>query len=456
MKNSAAKKILAVIILAFLALTCVVAAPAGNSQEEIRFAETLGKALNEGSVQDALALFEKIPAALKDDVDMLSLKASLLLSAGKEAEAEAVALGLLEKEPSNVDVLALNAMIAKQRGSNSKKSQYLSQILKIEPFNADANIELASEQALKRNYRNARDYYKKALVKDPENEEALFGLGKMSYYMEKDDDAKNAFNKLLEKNPENPQALAYLAKFAAESRQYKTAIEYVNRALKSDPDNADHYFDLGTYSRYRGKYDDAEKYWKKAVELDPDYFLGYAYLAGLYDEQNKRDSAYTYYKKVIEKNPKYYYAYESIGMFAWDKGNWTEARDNFMAARRANPDNISYALMIIASWWKDKKPQEAKKYAASVMKGMDRTSLDYLMVRMFSELGGDSSVTIKVQEEKNRTKRGKFIYYLGLYWDIKGNDSLAQKYYGDVAQMEGAMFFESRLAQWKTGIVNTR
>jgi len=121
-----------------------------------------------------------------------------------------------------------------------------------------------------------------------------------------------------------------------------------------------------------------------------------------------------------------------------------------MKARDAMPDNVSYALMVIAGFEKDKKFQDAKKYAAAVMKNMDRASLDYLFVRMFSELGGDSSVTMKVNEEKSRNKKGKYTFYLGLYWEIKGNDSLAMKYYSTVAEMQGAMFFEARLAQWKT------
>lgn len=421
-----------------------------NDFNEAAFVQKLGGELENGSVENALALFDSLPPEKASDIDLLSLKASILVSAGKGDEAEKLAADLLSREPENIDVLTLNMMIAKERGNSAKKSQYVKQIIALQPYNAAANIELASEQALKRNYRNARDYYSKALVSEPENEDALFGYGKMSYYMEKDDDAKKSFNKILEKNPENAEALSYLGKFAAESRQYAKAIEYVNKALETDPDNAEHYFDLGNYSRYMGKYDDAEKYWKTAIEKDPDYFLGYVYLAGLYDEEDKRDEAYLYYKKVLEKNPRYYYAYESLGMFAWDKGNWAEARENFLLAREANPDNISYALMVVASYDKEKKFQEAKKYAATVMKGLDRNSLDYLMVRLFSDLVGESSATQKVNDEKSAAKKGKFTYYLGLYWEIKGNDSLAKKYYSEVASMQGAMFFEARLAQWKT------
>ncbi|WP_407426933.1 tetratricopeptide repeat protein [Treponema sp.] len=430
-------------VIIFISL-CTFVYPATSA--EVKFAQDLEKTLNSGSIEKALALFEKMPAGMEKDTGLQTLKGSLLLSAGKVNDAEKLASELLLKEPKNIDVLALNAMVAKQKGNNAKKLQYLKQIIAIEPNNPEANIELGSEQALKRNYRNARDYYAKALKGDPDNLEALFGHGKMSYYLEKDDDSKQSFNKILELDPHNSQALSYLAKFEAEARQYKKAIEYVLEAVKYDSLNSDYYLDLGTYSRFSGKYADAEKYWKKAVELDPDYFLGYAYLAGLYDEQNKYDLAYEYYKKVVQKNPKYYYAYESVGMFAWYKGNYEESKAAFEEARKANPDNVSYALMVMACQLKMKKLQDMKKYAQSVMKGMDRNSLEFQMVRMYHDQTGDSPVTLKIQNEQSRSKRGKMLFYLALFYDIRGNISLAQKYYGEITEMQGASFFEARLA----------
>lgn len=448
MKNVFQKKnlIIATVVVVFAA----VSAFAQTTAAGIQFVQQLSKILSGGTVEQALKLYDSIPDELKDDTDMMTLKGSLLLSAGRDSEASLLATNLLEKEPSNIDVLELNVMIAKKKGDKVKKSQLIKKILAIEPKNVNANIELADEQALRKNWRNARDYYNRALSGDPENTEALFGYGKMCYYMEKDDDAKKAFNKLIELEPDNPQANAYLAKYASESNQYRKAVEYVLKAIEQDGGNADYYFDLGTYKRYLGDYKGAEESWKKAVSIEPDYFLGYAYLAGLYDEENKIDLALEYYRKTVEKNPKYYYAYESLGMFSWGKGNWAESQNAFEKARIQNPDSISYILMICACMYKQGKVQDVRKFTETIMKKLtNRASIEYKIVRMYHDKGGDADVALAVSKETNRTKKGRFLFYLALYYELINKDNLAQKYYTEVAGMQSPMFFEYRMAQWK-------
>ena len=217
----------------------------------------------------------------------------------------------------------------------------------------------------------------------------------------------------------------------------------------------DHYFDLGTYLRYIGDYEGAEKAWKKAVSLEPDYFLGYAYLAGLYDEENKTDLALDYYRLVVQKNPKYYYAYESLGMFAWKKGEWKDSMKAFQEALKKNPDSISYKLMICACMYKMGKIQEMRTFTEGLMKKLpDRNGLEYKFIRMYHDKGGDADVAANIQKETNRTKKGRYLFYLALYYQLTGKDSLAHKYYNEVVAMQSPMFFEYRMAQWESGGVN--
>ncbi len=439
-------------VIIFMGAVCIPLMHGQNSNTEVQFVQKLSDVLENGNIDQALALFDKIPAELSEDVDMMCLKGSLLLSAGKTKEAGEVASVLYSKEPKNVDVLALNVMVCKQKGDKANKTKFIRQITAIQPNNPEANIELADEQALKKNWRNARDYYKKALTGDPDNEEALFGYGKMCYYMEKDKDAKDAFNKLYEIDPTNPQVNSYLGKYAAESTQYGKAIEYVKTAIKYDPDNTDYWFDLGTWSRMIGDYKSAEESWKKAVSLDDSYFLGYAYLAGLYDEQEKKKDALEYYRLTISKNPQYYYAYESLGMYAWEAGQWEESQKAFEEALKKNPDSISYKLMICACLYKQNKIQQMRTFTEGLMKKLpDRQGLEYKFVRMYHDRGGDADVALNVSKETNRTKKGRYLFYLALYFDLINKDSLAHKYYNEVTAMQSPMFFEYRMAQWASG-----
>ena len=162
----------------------------------------------------------------------------------------------------------------------------------------------------------------------------------------------------------------------------------------------------------------------------------------------KAQEALENYRKVVEKNPQYYYAYESLGILAWHDKNYDEAKDAFEEARKKNSANVSYTLMIAACYMKKNNYQGCKSFTEKAMKGMDRNSLEYLALRLFHDMAGDSSFTLKVQNEASKKKKGKFLYYLALYWDIKGNMNLAHKYYAEVTEIQGADFFEYRLAEW--------
>lgn len=420
---------------------------------DVQFAEKIGVTLANGSVEDAIALFNSYDTT---DTGLLSLKASLLLSSGKTKEAEQLSNELLKADPNNVDVLELSMMIAKQKGDAVKKNQQLRKIIALDPKNCVANMELGDEQSLKKNYGAALKYYKTAWASEPNNTSVMFGCGKMNYYLSKDKDAKNYFNRILKIDPENAPALSYLGKIEGENKRYKAAYDFMKQAIESEPANSDYYLDLGTFARYLGKYDEAEASWKKAAELDPDYFLAYAYLAGLYDETERDDDAYEYYVKVCKRNPKYYYAYEAIGMHAWRRGDYELSRKAFEEAAKTNPDNISYPLMATACYLKQNNLMKAKEYSDSVLRKIqDKSSIDYKMLRMYHDQLGDADVVLAVQKAGNNaekgnitSKNGKYLYYLALYYEMKGNTTLAQKYYVEVCAIQSAMFFEYRLAKW--------
>ena len=65
--------------------------------EEAGFALQLQAALQAGSLENAIALFDSMPASLASNADLQKLRASLLISAGKTAEAQKVISELEQK-----------------------------------------------------------------------------------------------------------------------------------------------------------------------------------------------------------------------------------------------------------------------------------------------------------------------------------------------------------------------
>lgn len=415
------------------------------------FMEDLQSVLNKEGAKEALSLYEtKLPAKYAEDFDLLFLKAAINVSAENLDEAQALCDELSRRDPQNDDVAALAVAIAKMKGDNAERTKQVNALLAKDKMNPAANVELADDMFLKKNYKQAKVYYKRALVREPQNIDALRGAGQCDYYLENDDEAEKTFKKILEVDPENTQAFLYLGKLAYAANEYKIASDYAKKALDIEPESYECNMDYGMYERYLGHYGNAEKAWTKSIEIEPDYFLAYAYRAGLYDEQDIFAKAIDDYKKVIELNPNYYYAYESLGILAFHEENWTTARESFMKCYEYNKNNISYPLMITYCYYREGNGNEAKNFSNQVLRKMDRNTIEYSMLRVFHDRAGERPLPQRISAMTNRNLQGKMYYYLALFYDMFGGAELANEYYAKVVSMNSPMFFEFRLAEWRT------
>lgn len=414
----------------------------------VRFVQRLQALLDEGKDEEAINLFQELPAEYENDVELQLIHASLLVSSNRLEEASALTDKLLLIAPENKDVLMLSVMLAKASGDKSKKTATINQLLKADPNHPQANVELAQEQTLRRNFKQAKRYYEKSLAGDSNNVDALSGYGQVLYYLGEDKESKASLEKALEIDPDNGFAYSFLGKLAAEDQNYLLACEYVEKAIECDSGVYDYWLDYGSYLRFRGKFKEAEEAWLKAKDLQPDYFLGFAYLAGLYDEQNRFQEAMKMYQKVLELNPQYYFAYESLGIIAWHEKDYPQARAAFSKALEMNSENVSYPLMVAATYLKENKVNDCRNFLSKQLRNKDVSSVEYSMLRLYYDRINDSQVVRRVQNTSNRNLKGKMLYYLGLFYEINGNDVLSKKYYTEVVNLNSPMFFEFRLAEW--------
>ena len=439
------------IIFLFVVATVFSDNSVGKTDKEFsvtKFAEKLTNTIGKDGLEAGLSLFAEVPESFVDDYSINYLHASLLVSAQKAIEAERIATVLLKNNPDNLDVLFLNVMICKLQGKLNQKRNYLEAILRIDPMNSDANAEMGNERMLAKAYVDAKNYYLKSFQKNPKYTAGLFGFGQACYYLGDFDEAKAAFKSILSISPKEDIAYSYLAKVDAETGNYDTAIEYILKAIEYNSTYYNYWIDYGDYLRFSNKYTEAADVFSKAIELDPDYFLGYLYRGGMYEYTEKYDEALADYKKVVSINPQYYYAYESIGMLAWNKKDWKECRMAFLKAYEKNPDNISYQLMVSACYLREKNLTKNKEFLNKMLKKYDRSTPEYVILRLYLDGLGDADVLRKVHSIESRNLRGKLLYYMGLFYDLNGSTEHAKKLYLEVKDMKAPMFFEYRLCEW--------
>lgn len=416
----------------------------------VKFVKELRAFLDKGDTQGAINHFAKIPAKLKDDLELKGLLGALYYSDSQYDNAITTANEILAIDPQNFDALELISLCNRAKGDKAAYKAVSEKILSIDPYNASANIQKAEEYALNKKYKLARESYKKALKGDPDNKDAQFGYAQMSFYADDVKTAETVFQEMIDKDPENSAALAYMGKIAYDGENYLRAVKYVKEAIKYDPTNYDYWLDYGTYLRYQGKFDDAAKAWQKATELDPSYFLAYAYLAGNYDDLGKWDLALENYHKVIETNPKYYFAYESAAILEYRAKNYKEAINLFQKAYSYSP-HYSYTLMIALCYYRLNDSINAKKVLAAQLKKLDANSTEYKLVRFYNDSYSKNAETNLIQsisKETNSNNRGKMLFYMGAYYDLNKADELANEYYAKVINMQAPMFFEYRIAEW--------
>lgn len=416
----------------------------------IKFAKELQKYLEKGDRPGAIAHFANIPESLKDDIDLNMLLGALYYSDAQYDEAIGVANNVLAIEPDNLDAMELISLANKAKGDKAAYKATAEQILSVDPYNPSVNIQKAEEYAINKKYKMARESYKKALKGDSSNKDAMFGYAQMSFYTDDLKTSREYFQKLLDIDPDDSAALAYMGKIENDNENYLKASQYIEKALKIDSSNYDYWMDYGTYLRYLGKFEAAAKAWNKAAEIDPDYFLAYAYLAGNYDDLGKWDLALENYHNVIRTNPKYFYAYESAAILEYHTKNYKEAIKLFTKTTEYS-DNWCYYLMIAACYFKLNDPLTAKKILQGKLKKLDQASAEYALVRFYLDSyskNAETNVNQKIGKETNSNKRGKMLFYMGLYCELNKADDLAKEYYGKVTKMQAPMFFEYRMAEW--------
>jgi tetratricopeptide (TPR) repeat protein len=126
-----------------------------------------------------------------------------------------------------------------------------------------------------------------------------------------------------------------------------TSDEYTaefEEAIRLDPKYAPARVKLGIALKEKGKLDDATGHFMKAIEADPHYVDAYLNLALVLKSQGKSDSAHKFqsivvaeYKAAIARDPNDALAHNKLGNVLQDRGQLTEAIDEYSEAIKLDP-----------------------------------------------------------------------------------------------------------------------
>ncbi|MDR2658871.1 MAG: tetratricopeptide repeat protein [Spirochaetaceae bacterium] len=413
------------------------------------FIEKLAVLIDAGDIDGALALFDTLSPEEAEMRRNRILKASILISAHKFQEARAVAEELVKKDNGDVESRFILATIEAASGKTKEQRLILEEIVKDAPNHVPSLNALGQLHTVSKSLKKAASYFDLALAVNPSDMDAITGRANV-YRLEYNKDAAEAlFNKLVELYPDRSEAYGERGRFYRETGNLKQSLDDLDIAKKLNPNSYWISYDRGRVLLKLGKRKEALEEFDNAVRLNPDIFIAYEYSAGIRDELEDVDGAARDYAVLARLRPDYYFALEGLGIQQMKKGQYAEAAQAFAAAYKTAPGENNYAMLAAVNMLKGGgKPNEIKPFIEQAMKKADRNKLDYYVLRLFFDFSGDSDVARRIDKEKNLRTKAQMLFYLANYYDIKGNNILADKFFTEFHDMRFMDLVEWRLNEW--------
>jgi tetratricopeptide (TPR) repeat protein len=396
----------------------------------------------------ALELFNQINSSVDQNPELQLIRASILNSAGRTADARAIASGIVSREPNNVDALLVLASSAAFEGKDREQRTFLERVIKIDPKNLKALSDLGYIALRSQSLRTAAGHFDKALEANDEYGEALVGRAIVYRYSHDTRRAEQLFTKAIRLYPQWAMPLNERARLYKGAGFLGDALRDLDQAKILDPDNYWISVDRAATLIDMGRKPEALEELDRAIAISPGDFLAYIYRAGIRDEFGDFKGAEQDYQILVKIKPDYYFAAEGLGIIKMRNHEYAQARDAFLAAYRQEPKEYCYAMLAAINWMKAGRLSDPKQFLAQVLRTVPRDSTDWYIIRLYHDLSGDSDVAARIDREANFDIKSKMLFYLANYYDVRGNKFLANNYFLQVREMGRIGTVEWKINEW--------
>lgn len=195
--------------------------------------------LNEGKVDQTIALLEDVLAASPDHLGTLKLLAVCYERINDKESANYFYSMLTYYHPNDIEGYIGQARLARLRGDFFTAEEKASHALTNTEHVARAFAELGAIAYAQHDYPGAHQRYEQALKLKPDNPGALADLGLVLRALGEIDLAHSNLSRALALSPNSTEALVNFGLVLADMGDYIGAIEYYNNALGQLPDDPD-------------------------------------------------------------------------------------------------------------------------------------------------------------------------------------------------------------------------
>lgn len=190
--------------------------------------------------------------------------------AGRLAEAEAIYLQVLERQPRDSTALHFLSLIAKDRGQLDEALALVAKSLEADPRYAEAHNSAGTYHKLKKQLDEAAASFHRAAELKRQYAEAHYNLGTVLGEQDKLDEAVEQYSIAIGIQPNYTQALNNLGIVLSKLLRLEEATDCFRHALRVDPTMASLYSNFGNALRRQGEYEQAMQAYACAAALAPE------------------------------------------------------------------------------------------------------------------------------------------------------------------------------------------
>ncbi|MDR3324821.1 MAG: tetratricopeptide repeat protein [Spirochaetaceae bacterium] len=445
------KKLHAIVFYTMLIAACsTVDAPVKTPERaETSFMEKLAAALGKGDSDAALSLFDALPPEEARTNQNMRLKASVLVSAGRLPEARETVNTVLARDGADLDAQYILSKIEGASGNAKEQKRILEAVVKADGAHVGALDALGYLAINALNLKGAEGFFDRALAADATNLDALIGKASVYRKRKNPEAAVKLLTQAIDAHPLDAEPLAERGRVYRETGNPQFAIDDLQKAETLDAGNYWVVYDKARALLDMNKKREALAEFERAAHINPQNFIAYVYSAGLRDELHDYTNAILDYQALASLKPDYYFAHEMLGVYFMKDKQHIKARDAFKKAFDGAPGEYNYALLAVINAVQGGQSSVAfKPFLEQTMRKLDRSKLDYYLVRLFYDFSGDADVARRVSAEKNPRIKAQGLFYLAYYFTICGNASLAATYIDEFGRLDRKDLIEWRIYDW--------
>jgi protein O-GlcNAc transferase len=261
-----------------------------------------------------------------------------LLQRGRFAEAEAICVEILRKQPRQFDALHLLGVAALRTNRAERSVELFEKAIGLDPCVAAIHFNLGNAlRALKR-HEQALASYDKAIALKQEHAEAHASRAITLWQLGRREQALECYETALALDPDQPTWNYNLGNMLVELQRHEEALASYDRAIVLKRDYVEAYANRGNVLRTLKRYEEALASLAEAIVLKPNHSMLHFNRGHLLRDLARHEQALTAYDTAIAVKPGYAEAYADRGKVLWELKRHLAALASLDEAIRLKPD----------------------------------------------------------------------------------------------------------------------